>query len=143
MSGEPTDARFSFVLNHPYSIEQSTINQWGKVLIFACRVFPYGCKVLPYGIHRRSKNHPRPTPLADTRISNDILFPAARASPADRPSVQNLSGHTERRNIGSSRYISELRELTTRGHSFVATTTTAFAVAMVPPWLSSASRRRT
>jgi hypothetical protein len=24
-------------------------NQWGKVLIFACRVFPYGCKVLPYG----------------------------------------------------------------------------------------------
>jgi hypothetical protein len=32
--------------------EQSTKSQWGKVLIFACRVFPYGCRVFPYGEHR-------------------------------------------------------------------------------------------
>jgi hypothetical protein len=28
-------------------------NQWGKVLILACRVFPYGRKVFPYGEDRR------------------------------------------------------------------------------------------
>ena len=29
--------------------EGSYENQWGKVLIFACRVSPYGCQVFPYG----------------------------------------------------------------------------------------------
>ena len=29
--------------------------QWGKVLILACRVFPYGCRVFPYGIYRRTE----------------------------------------------------------------------------------------